>query len=153
MLEAPWRIEFTEMRCQINGWFCVIYERKVLNGITSRYLREGDLLMEPDDIEKVRKILETLSVHMLMRSFNAKIKFVQCSFFNLAAAIEPFFTRFYRMDGDPEVCVHNLLLLSFDIDQTCAFCKSHYEDKNWTASVRHLWAAAPWTLFPWIISC
>ena len=141
------------MRCQINGWFCVIYESKVLNGITSLYLREADLLMEPHDIEETRKIPKTLSVHMVMRSFSTKIKFVQRNFFNWAAGIEPFFTQFYRMDGDHEVCVHNLLLLSFDIDQTCVFCKSHYEGKNWMVSVGHLWAAAQWTLFPWIISC
>lgn len=92
----------------------MIYESKVLNGITSLYLREADLFMEPDDIKEARKIPETLSVHMLMRSFSTKIKFVQCN-----------------------ILVHNLLLLSFDIDQTCVFCKSHYEGKNWMASVGH----------------
>ena len=75
---------------------------------------------------------------MVMRSFSTKIKFVQRNFFNWAAGIEPFFTQCYRMDGDHEVCVHNLLLLSFDIDQTCVFCKSHYEGKNWMVSVGHL---------------
>ena len=85
------------------------------------------LLTEPDDIEEAPKITETLSIHMLVRKFN-KDSICSIQFFNLAADIEPLFTQFYRMDGDPEVCGHELLPLSFDTDQTCASCKGHYED-------------------------
>ena len=46
------------------------YANKVVNGITSLYLPEADLLTEPDDIEKAPKIPETLSINMLGRNFN-----------------------------------------------------------------------------------
>ena len=39
---------------------CVINLNKVVNGITSLYLPEPDLLMEPDDTEEAQKIPETL---------------------------------------------------------------------------------------------
>ena len=81
------------------------YANKVVNGITSLYLPEADLLKEPDDIEEGPKIPET------------------------ELNIEPFLTQFYRMDGDSEVCGHELSPLSFDTDQTCAFSKGHYEGK------------------------
>ena len=31
------------------------------------------------------------------------------------------------MDGDPKLCGYELLPLSFDTNQICAFCKDHYE--------------------------
>ena len=46
------------------------HANKVVNGITSLYLPESDLLAEPDNIEEAPKIPETLSVHMLGRNFN-----------------------------------------------------------------------------------
>ena len=95
---------------------------KVVNGITSLYLPEPDLLAEPDNIEEAPKIPETLSVHMLVRNFNED-SVCSINFFNLAADVEPFFTQFYIKDGDPEVCGHEMVPLSFDPDQTCAFCK------------------------------
>ena len=37
--------------------------------------------------------------------------------------------QFYRMDGDPKLCGYELLPLSFDTNQICAFCKDHYKGK------------------------
>ena len=88
-------------------------------GITLLCLPKPDLLMEPDGIEEAPKMPETLPIRS--ERFQRR--------FNLAVDIEPFFTQFYIMYGDPEVCVQELLPLSFDTDQTCAFCKSHYEGK------------------------
>ena len=104
------------------------HANKVVNGITSLYLPESDLLAEPDNIEEAPKIPETLSVHMLVRNFNED-SVCSINFFNLATDVEPFFTQFYIKDGDPEVCGHEMLPLSFDPDQTCAFCKGRYEGK------------------------
>ena len=42
---------------------------------------------------------------------------------NLAVDNEPFFSQFYRMDGDPKFCGHELLLLLFDTDQAVLFAK------------------------------
>ena len=104
------------------------YANKVVNGINSLYLPEADLLKDPDDIEEGPKIPETLSIHMLVRNINED-SVCSVQFFNLAIDIEPFLTQFYRMDGDSEVCGHELSPLSFDTDQTCAFNKGHYEGK------------------------
>lgn len=50
---------------------------------------------------------------MLKRHFN-KDSICSTQFFNLAADIKPFFTKLYRMDGEPDNCDHKLLPLSFD---------------------------------------
>ena len=104
------------------------YENKVVNGISSLNLPEADLQTEPDDIEEVPKIPETLSIDILVRNFN-KDTICSIQFFNLTADLGPFFTRFYRMVSDPEDCGDEVLLLLFDISQTCAFCKGHYKGK------------------------
>ena len=67
------------------------YANKVVNGITSLYLPEDDLLTKVDHIEEVLKIPETLSIHMLVRNFNED-SICSIQFFNLAVDIEPFFT-------------------------------------------------------------
>ena len=101
---------------------------KIVSGITSIYLPESELLMEPEDIEDAPKINETLSIHKLTRGFNEDdVCFIK--FFKLANEVKPFHTQFYRKEGDPEVCGHEHLPLVFDVDQTCAFCKGKYEDK------------------------
>ena len=46
------------------------YANKVVHGIISLYLPEADLLTELNDIEEAPKILEMLSIHMLVRTFN-----------------------------------------------------------------------------------
>ena len=48
----------------------------------------------------------------------AKLKF-----FKMALDMEPFYEHYYRNQGDPEVCDHPLLPLSFDIGNTCAVSK------------------------------
>ena len=88
------------------------YANKVVNGITSLYLPEDDLLTKVDHIEEVLKIPETLSIHMLVRNFNED-SICSIQFFNLAVDIEPFFTQSYRMDGDPEVFGYELLPLNY----------------------------------------
>ena len=100
---------------------------KVVNGMTSFYLPEADYLTKPDDTEEAPKITE-MSIHMLVRNFN-KDSICLIQFFNLTADLEPYFTQFYRMDGEPEHCCHELLPLLFDTDEICDFCKGHYKGK------------------------
>ena len=84
-----------------------------------------ELLTEPDNIENVPKIPETLSIYKVTRSFNENnICFID--FFRVANDDDPFFTQLYRKDVDPEVCGHENLPLLFDIDQTCAFGEAKY---------------------------
>ena len=102
------------------------YASKVVNGITSLCLPEPDLLIEPDDIEEARRYQKRCQP--IVRDFKED-SICSIQFFNLAVDIKPFFTQFHIMYGDPEVCAQELLPLPFDTDQTCAFCKSHYEGK------------------------
>ena len=105
------------------------YANKVVNGITSIYLSEGERLTEPEDIGNSPKILETLSIHKLVRGFNENaVCFIK--FFKLANEDKPFYTQCYRKEEDPEVCGHESLPLVYDVDQTCAFCKGKYEGKE-----------------------
>ena len=91
------------------------YVNKVVNGITSIYLPEGEQLTEPEDIDNSPKILETLSIHKLARGFS---KNVVCfiKFFILANEVKPFYTQYYRKEGDSEVCGHKSLPLVYDVD-------------------------------------
>ena len=83
-----------------------------------------ELLTELDNIENAPKTPETLSIQKVTRSFKEDICFID--FVRVANDDDPFFTRFYRKDDDPEVCGHENLRLLFDADQTCAFCKAKY---------------------------
>ena len=50
----------------------------------------------------------------------------------LADETEPFQIQWYRKEGDPEVCGHNQLPLSYEIDQTCGYCKERYKgNEEW----------------------
>ena len=48
-------------------------------------------------------------------------------FFQLADETDPFHIQWYRIECDPEVCGHNQLPLSYDIDQTWGYCKERYK--------------------------
>ena len=54
--------------------------------------------------------------------------------FGLASLLtkQPFQIQWYRQEGDPEVCGHNQLPLSYEIDQTCGYCKERYKgNEEW----------------------
>ena len=90
------------------------YANKVVNGITSIYLPEGEQLTEPEDIDNSPKILDTLSIHKLLRGFNENaVRFTK--FFKLANEDKPFYTQYYRKEGDPEVCGHESVPLVHDV--------------------------------------
>ena len=91
------------------------YANKIVNGITSVYLPEGEQLTKPEDIDNSPKILETLSIHKLVRGFNENaVCFIK--FFKLANKDKPFYTQYYREEGHPEVCGHESLPLVYDVD-------------------------------------
>ena len=46
------------------------YANTVVNGITSVYLPQNDLLTKPGDIGEAPKIPETLSIHKVVQGFN-----------------------------------------------------------------------------------
>ena len=106
------------------------YANKVVNGITSIYLPEGAQLTEPEDIDDSPKIQEILSIHKLVRGFNENaVCFIK--FLILANEYKPFYTQYYRKEGDPKVCGHKSLPLVYDVDQTCALCKGKYKGKEY----------------------
>ena len=102
-----------------------------INNITSLYLPLQNVLEEPDGIESAQKIPSTLQVHRVVRNFNddgvCKLKFYRVANDDL-----PFHEQFYRKPGDPEVCDHELLPLSYNQDSTCAKCKGNYIGKEFT---------------------
>ena len=56
-------------------------------------------------------------------------------FFEFADKTDPFHIQWYRIECDPQVCEHNQLPLSHDIDQTCGYCKERYKgSEGWLES-------------------
>ena len=100
-----------------------------IRNIKSLYLPLDNVLQEPSDIDLAPKIKSTLEVYCERREFTidgiAKLKFLK-----MALDKEPFYEHYYRKQGDPEACDHPLFPLSFDIDNTCAVCKSPYLAKE-----------------------
>ena len=70
------------------------YANTVINGITSVYLPQNDLLTEPDNIEEAPKIPETLSIHKVVRGFN-KNGICYFKFYFLPSDSDPFFIQYY----------------------------------------------------------
>ena len=92
------------------------YANKIINGISCLYLTENEIMAEPQDIETSPKIPGALKVHKVLRTYNednvCKIKF-----YEPADKADPFHIQWYRKQSDPEVCGHNQLPLSYEIDQ------------------------------------
>lgn len=107
------------------------YANSILNGITSLYMPLEEVLTEPEDITTAPKIHGTLEVHKIERSFNAD-GVCKLSFFYTSADESPFHEQWYRKDGDPDVCGHPELPLSFDQSMTCAKCRVNYnKNEEW----------------------
>ena len=86
---------------------------------------------EPQDIETPPKIPRTLKVHKVLRTYNED-NVCKMEFYELADETDPFHIQWYRKEGDPEVCGHNQLPLSYEIDQTCGYCKERYKgNEDW----------------------
>jgi len=54
-------------------------------------------------------------------------------FYKTATDEVPFYEQWYRKDGDPEVCGHPELPLSFDPSMICAKCRMQYKKNGWNA--------------------
>ena len=89
------------------------YANKVVNGITSLYLPEDDLLTKVDHIEEVLKIPETLSIHMLVRNWLLILSHSSHSLTEWMVTPKFLVMNYYH----------------WIITQTCAFWKGHYEGK------------------------
>ena len=81
---------------------------------------------EKGQCQKVTKIPRTLKVHKVLRTYNED-NVCKMEFYVLADKTDPFRIQWYHKDGDPEVCRHNQLPLSYEIDQTCGYCKARYK--------------------------
>ena len=100
-----------------------------MKNIKSIYLSESDILPEPIDIENCPKIHGTLEVHKVEHIFNED-GVCKLRFFEMTTDEKPFYQHWYRREGDPEVCDHHVLSLSYDQDDTCATFKSTYLAKE-----------------------
>ena len=58
--------------------------------------------------------------------------FVKLEFYELADETDPFQIQWYHKEGNPEICGHNQLPLSYEINQTCGYCKERYKgNEEW----------------------
>ena len=104
-------------KCVINGAKDFAeYANKIINSISCLYLAENEIMAGPQDIETSPKI---------PRTYNEDV--CKMEFYELADETDPFHIQWYRKEGDPEVCGHNQLPLSYEIDQTCRYCKERYK--------------------------
>ena len=119
-------------KCVINGAKDFAeYANKIIDGISSLYLAENDIVAEPQDIKTSPKIPKALKVHKVLRNYNEE-NVCKMEFYELAAETKQFHSQWYSKDGDPEVCEHNQLPLSHEIDQTYAYCKERYKgNEEW----------------------
>ena len=105
------------------------YTNITTRNIKSLYLPFDDVLQELSKIDLAPKIKSTLETHYVRREFTidgiAKLKF-----FKMALSKEPFYEHCHPKQGNPKVCHHPLLHLSFDIDNLCAVYKSPYLAKE-----------------------
>ena len=105
------------------------YANKIINGISCLYLTENEIMAEPHDF--VTKIPGALKVHKVLRTYNED-NVCKMEFYELADEIDSFHIQWYPKEGDPEVCWHNQLSLSYEIDQMCGYCKERYKgNEEW----------------------
>ena len=106
------------------------YANKIINGISCLYLAENEIMAEPQDIETSPKIPRTLKIHKVLRTYNNEGNVCKMEFYELTDKADPFHIQWYSKESDPDVCGHMQLTLSYEIDQTCGYCKGRYEAKE-----------------------
>ena len=89
-------------------------------------MAENEIIAEARDIETSPKIPRTLKVLKVLRTDN-KDNACKMEFYELAEETDPFHVQWYRKEGNPKVCGHNQLPLSYEINQTCGYCKERYK--------------------------
>ena len=90
-------------------------------------MAQNEIMAELQDIETSPKIPRTLKVHKVLRTYNEDV--CKIEFYELADETDPFHIQWYRKEGEPEVCGHYQLPLSYEIDQKCGYCKERYKEK------------------------
>ena len=83
------------------------YANKAVKGITSLYLPEEDVLIEPDDIKASPRIKDTLQIQMIKRFFDEQ-NVPYLPFSKMATDEKPFFTQFH---GEGPCGLQKLLLM------------------------------------------
>ena len=92
------------------------YADKITNGISCIYLAENEIMAESQDIETSPN----------------EDNVCKMEFYELADETNPFHIQRYCKEGEPEVCGHNQLPLSYETDQTCGYCKERYKgNEEW----------------------
>ena len=92
------------------------------NGISCLHFSQNEIMAEPQDIETSPKIPRLLKVHEVLRTYYEDNVY-KMEFYELPDKADPFHIQWYRKEGDPEICGHSQLSLSYETDQTCGYCK------------------------------
>ena len=99
-----------------------------MDPITTLYLPECELFVEPNKVAKAPKIPQALQVHKVIRHMS-KNGILHLEFFYLASDEKPFFTQFYRMEGDPEICGNEGM--DAEDGSHCAKCREAENGSDW----------------------
>ena len=103
----------------------------MLNVITSFYMPVEEVLEEPENINISPRIPGTLEVHKIACTFSMD-GICKMDFYCTAADEKPFHEQWCKKDGDPDVCGHAELPLSYNPDLTFAECHGTYAaDQEW----------------------
>ena len=106
-------------KCVINGANDFAeYKNKIINGISCLFLVENEIIAEPQDIKTSPKIPRTLKAHEVLRTYHQDV--CKMEFYKFAEETDPFHIQWYRKEG-------NQLPLSYEIDQTCSYCKERHK--------------------------
>ena len=87
-------------------------------------------MAKPQAIKTSPKIPRTLKAHKVSRTYHENV--CKIEFYKLGDKTDPFHIQRYRKEGNPKVCGHNQLPLSYEIDQTWGYCKErHKGNEEW----------------------
>ena len=117
-----------------------VYAGSILNGITSLYMPVEEVLEEPENINSSQRIPGTLEVHKIARTFSTD-GICKMGFYYTVVDEKPFHEQWYKSDGDPDVCGHAELPLSYSPDLTCAECHGTYaaDQERWECNLCGQW--------------
>ena len=108
-----------------------VYVGSILNNITSLYMPVEEALEEPENVNNSLRITCSLEVHKITRTFSTD-GICNMTFYYTAVNENPFHEKWYKQDGDPDICGQVELQLSYNPHLTCGDCHGTYAlDQEW----------------------
>ena len=90
-----------------------------------------EALEEPENVNNSLRITCSLEVHKITRTFSTD-GICNMTFYYTAVNENPFHEKWYKQDGDPDICGQVELQLSYNPHLTCGDCHGTYAlDQGW----------------------